>query len=144
MGASRKALLISSLLMVSTMSSGCLALSIQREIMESWREPPVYIDEDVTIGWSETFETSATELNSVLYENETKLIFDETVSSLVINFRAQFPYSGTLEDLFGNDTNQVRYVEARLWEPGAQQSGGVPFWEVRASQDYPGERWDWQ
>ena len=104
----------------------------------------MYIDEDVTIGWSETFETSATELNSVLYENETKLIFDETVSSLVINFRAQFPYSGTLEDLFGNDTNQVRYVEARLWEPGAQQSGGVPFWEVRASQDYPGERWDWQ
>ena len=43
MGASRKALIIASLLMASTMSSGCLALSIQREIMESWREPPVYI-----------------------------------------------------------------------------------------------------
>ena len=143
MGASRKALIIASLLIASTMSSGCLALSIQREIMESWREPPVYIDEDVTVGWSETFETG-TELDSVLYTNTTNLVFDETVSSLVINFRAQFPYSSTVEELVGNDTNQVRYVEARLWEPGTQQSGGVPFWEVRATQDYPGERWDWQ
>ena len=114
MGASRKALIIASLLMASTMSSGCLALSIQREIMESWREPPVYIDEDGTVGWAETFETG-TELDSVLYQNETNLVFDETVSSLVINFRAQFPYSSTVEDLVGNDTNQVRYVEARGW-----------------------------
>ena len=97
----------------------------------------------MTVGWSETFETG-TELDSVLYTNTTNLVFDETVSSLVINFRAQFPYSSTVEDLVGNDTNQVRYVEARLWEPGTQQSGGVPFWEVRATQDYPGERWDWQ
>ena len=118
-------------------------MSIQRELMESWRDPPVYIDEDVTVGWSETFETG-TELDSALYTNTTNLVFDETVSSLVINFRAQFPYSSTLEDLIGNETNQVRYVEARLWEPGATNAGGVPFWEVRATQDYPGERWDWQ
>ncbi len=143
MGASRKAIILSSLLMSSMMSSGCLALSIQREIMESWRDPPVYIDEDVTVGWSETFETG-TELDSVLYQNETSIFFDETVSTLVINFRAQFPYSSTVEDLIGNETNQVRYVEAKLWEPGAQQSGGNPFWEVRATQDYPGERFDWQ
>ena len=143
MTVSRKALLLASLVMASTMSSGCLALSLQREIMESMRDPPVYIDEEVTVGWSETFETG-TEFDSVLYQNETNLIFDDTVSSLVINFRAQFPYSSTLEDLIGNDTNQVRYVEAKLWEPGAQQSGGNPFWEVRATQDYPGERWDCQ
>ncbi|MFL2967241.1 MAG: hypothetical protein ACJZ5D_06120 [Candidatus Thalassarchaeaceae archaeon] len=80
----------------------------------------------MTVGWSETFETG-TELDSVLYQNETNLVFDETVSSLVINFRAQFPYSSTVEDLVGNDTNQVRYVEARLWEPGTQQSGGSPL-----------------
>jgi len=143
MVAYRKALLIASLLMASMMSSGCLALTIQREIMESMRDPPEKIDQDVTFGWSETFETG-TEFDSVLYQNETNLVFDDTVSSLVINFRAQFPYSSTVEDLIGNDTNQVRYVEARLWEPGSQQSGGVPFWEVRATQDYPGERWDWQ
>jgi len=143
MGASRKALILTSLMMASTMSSGCLALSVQREIMESWREPPVHIDEDVTLGWTETFETG-TELNSVLYENETNLIFDETVKSLVITFSASFPYSTTLEELIGNATNQVRYVEARLWEPGAQQSGGIPFWEVRATQDFAQDRWDWQ
>ena len=143
MGASRNALLIASLLMATTMSSGCLALSIQREIMESMREPPERIEQDVTVGWSETFETG-TELDSVLYQNETNLIFDDTVSSLVINFRAQFTYSSTLEDLIGNETNQVRYVEARLWEPGATNAGGGPFWEVRATQDYPGERGDWQ
>ncbi len=120
-----------------------MALSLQREIMESWREAPEKIDQDVTVGWSETFETG-TELDSVLYTNTTNLVFDDTVSSLVINFRAQFPYSSTLEDLIGNETNQVRYVEARLWQPGTQQSGGDPFWEIRATQDYPGERWDWQ
>ena len=142
MAACRKALLLS-LLMLSMMSSGCLSLSMQREIMEGLRDPPVYINEDVTFGWSETFETG-TELDSVLYQNETSLVLDETVSILVVNFRAQFPYSSTLEDIIGNETNQVRYVDAKLWEPNAKQSGGTPFWQVRATQDYPGERWDWQ
>ena len=32
------------------------------------------------------FETG-TELDSVLYQNETTIVFDETVSSLSINFR---------------------------------------------------------
>ena len=139
----RKALFLVSILMASALGSGCLALSIQREIMESWREPPEYIDEDVTVGWSETFETG-TELDSVLYQNETNLIFDETVSKLVINFRAQFPYSGTLEELVGNETNEVRYVEAKLWAPNTKNAGGDPFWEVKATQDYPGERFEWK
>ena len=76
--------------------------------------PPEHINQDVTVGWTEMFETG-TELDSVLYQNETTIVFDETVSSLSINFRAQFPYSSTLEDLIGNETNQVRYVEAKLW-----------------------------
>ena len=142
MGGATRALCLVSVLVASTMSSGCLALTIQREIMESWRDPPVYIDEDVTVGWSETFETG-TELDSVLYQNETNLIFDETVSKLVINFRAQFPYSGTLEDLVGNETNEVRYVEAKLWAPNTKSAGGDPFWQVKATQDYPGERFEW-
>ena len=142
MGVAPKPVFLISILMASTLTSGCLALSVQREIMESWREEPVDIDKDVTVGWSETFETG-TELNSVLYQNETNLIFDETVSKLVINFRAQFPYSGTVEDLFPNGTNEVRYVEAKLWQPNTKNAGGDPFWEVRATQDYPGERFEW-
>ena len=135
MGVQRKAIFLGSIIFLSLISSGCLALSIQREIMESWRSDPVYIDEDITVGWSETFETG-TELDSVLYQNETNLIFDESVEDLVIQFTVRLPYSSTLEDIIGNDTNEVRYVEARLWEPGAKQSGGDPFWEARANQDF--------
>ena len=142
MAGSRTALSLFALLSLSMMSSGCLALSIQREVMESWRDPPEHINQDVTVGWTEMFETG-TELDSVLYQNETTIVFDETVSSLSINFRAQFPYSSTLEDLIGNETNQVRYVEAKLWEPGAKESGGNPFWEVRATQDFQAP-YDWQ
>ena len=123
MGGATRALCLVSILVASTLSSGCLALTIQREIMESWRDPPVYIDEDVTVGWSETFETG-TELDSVLYQNETNLIFDETVSKLVINFRAQFPYSGTLEDLVGNETNEVRYVDCLLYTSPSPRDRG--------------------
>ena len=80
-------------------------------------------------------------LDSVLYNNETKIEFDDTVSQLVIIFRAQFPYSSLLEELVGgNETNQYRYVDAKLWKPGVRESGGDPFWEVKATQDYPQQR----
>jgi len=131
------------LMLISTTLSGCLTLSVQRELIESWREPPVQIDKEVTVGWSETFDTGTT-LDSVVYQNETELEFDETVSQLIINFRAQFPYSSTIEDVIGNDTNQIRFVEARLWEPGTKNAGGDPFWQVRATQDYPLERFERQ
>jgi hypothetical protein len=136
-----KALSLIALLLLSMLSSGCMALSMQREIIESWRDPPVQIDKEVTAGWSETFDTGAT-LDSVIYENETEILFDETVSELTINFRVQFPYSSTIEDFIGNDTNELRYVEAKLWEPGTKAAGGDPFREVRATQDYPLERFE--
>ena len=62
------------------------------------------------------------------------------MTQLVINFRAQFPWSSQVEEFFGNETNEFRYVEVRLWEPGVKEAGGDPFWEVRATQDYPLER----
>tara|TARA_B100000945_G_scaffold303657_1_gene288412 strand:+ start:53 stop:661 length:609 start_codon:yes stop_codon:yes gene_type:complete len=135
-------MLLASVLVSSVLLSGCLTLTLQREIMESWREPPERRDTDVTVGWSETFETG-TELNSILYENDTELVFDETVSKLVINFVAKFPYSSTLEDLVGNETNEVRYVEARLWAPNTMSTGEEPFWEVKATQDFT-IREEWQ
>jgi hypothetical protein len=138
-----KALSLAALLFLSMLSSGCIALSIQREIMESWRDPPVEIDKEVTAGWSETFDTGVT-VDSVIYQNETGILFDETVSELTINFRVQFPYSTYIEDFIGNDTNELRYVEARLWKPGTRDAGGDPFWEVRVTQDYPLERFEWR
>ena len=55
MGAPRKAVILASVLMASMMSSGCLALSMQREIMEGMREPPETILKDETIGMSATY-----------------------------------------------------------------------------------------
>ncbi|MEE2625081.1 MAG: hypothetical protein VYD50_02370 [Candidatus Thermoplasmatota archaeon] len=137
------ALCIASLLLISMLSSGCMALSIQREVIESWRDPPVQIDKEVTAGWSETFDTGST-LDSVIYQNETEIVFDETVSQLTILFGARFPYSSTIEEVIGNDTNELRYVEARLWLPGTSaDQGGDPFWEIRVTKDHPQENIDW-
>ena len=137
-----------SIIMISTiLCRGCLGLVAQREIMESWREDPNVIYKEVTVGWSETFETNVDFENitgSVIYQNETELSLDDTVSTLEVQFRAQLPYSSLIEETFGNDTNEVRYIEARLWEPGAKAAGGNPFWEVRATQDYPLERIEWR
>tara|TARA_Y100001968_G_C19427400_1_gene755139 strand:+ start:563 stop:1198 length:636 start_codon:yes stop_codon:yes gene_type:complete len=134
MGVPTKHLLLASMLLSSTLLGGCLTLTLQREIMESWREPPERRDTDITVGFSHSFETDG-ELDSVFHENSTVLVFDETVSMLVINFVAKFPYSSTMEDLVGNDTNEIRYVEARLWAPGSKASGEAPFWETKATQD---------
>ena len=41
-----------------------------------------------------------------------------------------------------NESNELRYVEVKVWEPGVKESGGNPYWEVRATQDYPLERFD--
>ena len=127
------------ILLSSTVSAGCIGLVMQREILEGMREKPVFImKEDGPEPWDVTFESDS--LEAISYTNETIIQFDETVAKLTIVFRAQFPYSSILEELVGNETNQYRYVEVRLWEPGVREAGGNPYWEVRATQDYPLER----
>ncbi|HIE63714.1 MAG: hypothetical protein CXT72_05410 [Methanobacteriota archaeon] len=128
------------ILMMSTTLTGCLGLAIQRETMEYMREDPIVRNIEDTVGWDYTFESNG--IDSVLYKNETTIVFDETVSKLVINFRAQLPYSSSIEDIIGNDTNEYRYVDAKLWQPGVRESGGDPIWHVRATQDQPLERFD--
>ena len=124
-----------SILMLSTTLTGCLGLAVQREFMEELREEPKVSNKEETYGFSYTFESNS--LDSVLYTNETIIYFDETISLLVINFRAQLPYSSVVEELVGNETNEYRYVHAKLWKPGVRESGGDPFWEVKATQDFP-------
>jgi hypothetical protein len=106
--------------------------------MESMREPPEVILKEETVGFDYTFESNSIE--SVYYTDEILIEFDKTISQLVINFRAQFPYSSVVEELVGNETNQYRYVNAKLWKPGVRETGGEPFWEVRATQDFPQQR----
>jgi|TARA_B100001094_G_scaffold96491_1_gene92462 hypothetical protein len=124
--------------MISSTLTGCLGLAFQRELMEEWREDPKVILKEETVGFDYTFESNSIE--SVYHTDEILIEFDNTISQLVINFRAQFPYSSVVEELVGNETNQYRYVDAKLWKPGVRESGGEPFWEVRATQDFPQQR----
>ena len=127
-----------SILMISSTLTGCLGLAFQRELMEEWREDPKVILKEETVGFDYTFESNSIE--SVYHTDEILIEFDNTISQLVINFRAQFPYSSVVEELVGNETNQYRYVDAKLWKPGVRESGGEPFWEVRATQDFPQQK----
>ncbi len=136
MGGRTKTLVVLVILLTSTLTSGCLGLALQREVMESWREPPSTFPKEETFGWDHTFESSGVEAAEP-FEREELILFDESVTELIITFRAQFPWSSQIEDVIGNETNEFRYVEVRLWEPGVKESGGDPFWEVRATKDYP-------
>ena len=128
------------MLFSSTISAGCMDLVMQREIMEDMRDEPFVINREEAYLWDVTFNSDS--LESVQYTNQTQIVFDETVSKLSITFRAQFPYSSILEEVVPNSTNEYRYVEVRVWEPGVKESGGNPFWEVKATQDYPLERFE--
>ena len=128
------------MLFSSTISAGCMGLVMQREIMEDMRDEPFVINREEAYLWDVTFNSDS--LESVQYTNQTQILFDETVSKLSITFRAQFPYSSILEEVVPNSTNEYRYVEVRVWEPGVKESGGNPFWEVKATQDYPLERFE--
>ena len=128
-----------SILMISATLTGCLGLAFQREFMESMRDDPVVRLTEETYGFDYTFESNSIE--SVYYTDSIIIEFDSSVSQLVINFRAQFPYSSIIEELpLDNETNQYRYVHAMLWKPGVKESGGEAFWEVRATQDFPQDR----
>ena len=127
------------MLFFSTISAGCMGLVMQREIMEDMREEPFVINKDESFFWEVIFTSESLDLDSVQYTNETPIDFDDTISKMSITFRAEFPYS-TLLDL--NESNELRYIEIRVWEPGVKESGGNPYWEVRATQDYPLERFD--
>ena len=136
---SSTAVSIIAILLASTLTSGCLGLAAQREVMETWREPPLTIEKEETFGWDHTFYSSGLEAADP-YEREELIQFDESVTMLVINFRAQFPWSSQIEEVIGNQTNELRYVEVRLYEPGVKEAGGDPFWEIETSSDYPQTR----
>ena len=140
MKSSSTAVSILAILLVSMLTSGCLGLAVQREVMESWREPPLVIDKEETFGWEHTFESTVGLEAAEPFERDELIQFDESVSMLVINFRAQFPWSSQLEEILDNQTNELRYVEVRLWQPGVKEAGGDPFWEIETSSDYPQTR----
>ena len=128
------------ILLFSSVSSGCLSLVMQREIMEDMREEPEPMEKEEEYRWNVMFESDSIE--QLQYTNNTPIVIDKTASKMVITFVAEFPYSSFVEEIIDNGTNEVRYVEVKLWEPGVKESGGDPFWEVRATRDFPFERWE--
>ena len=135
------AMVITTLILVAGASSGCLGLVLQREMMEDMREPPETILREESIGFDHTF--TSTGFDSTDYYNESTMEIDPSVQSMSISFRAQMPLSETFESLIGNETNLIRYVDAKLWAPGSKSAGGDPFWKIRVTQDHPLERWDY-
>ena len=129
------------LISVAILSSGCLGLVLQREIMEDIREPPETILREQSIGFDHTFTSIG--LDSTDYYNESSIQIDSSVQSMSISFRAQMPLSETFESLIGNETNLIRYVDAKLWSPGSKSAGSEPYWEIRVTQDHSLERWDY-
>ena len=123
------------IMLVCLLTSGCLGLAMQREIIEDYREPPEVKPKPERFGWDHTFHSESAS-NTIFYSNSTTILFDESVSNLEITFLARFPYSSQWEEIFGNETNEIRYVEVKLWQEG-DKSTGEPFWEVRATQDTP-------
>lgn len=65
---------------ICLLTSGCLGLAMQREIMEGMRDPVITLEKSDRFGWDYTFDSSS-DLNAILYSNETPIIFDETVSN---------------------------------------------------------------
>ena len=85
-----------SVLMISATLTGCLGLAFQREFMESMRDDPVVRLTEETYGFDYTFESNSIE--SVYHTDNIIIEFDSSVSQLVINFRAQFPYSSLVDE----------------------------------------------
>ena len=95
-----------------------------------------------SIGFDHTF--TSTGLDSTDYYNESSIQIDSSVQSMSISFRKpQMPLSETFESLIGNETNLIRYVDAKLWSPGSKSAGSEPYWEIRVTQDHSLERWDY-
>ncbi len=132
----RRGLLPAVLLTLLLLGPGCLGLVATRELMESLRADPSHRDQEVTVGWSYSFDLD--NLSSAQYHNTTDVPVDDTVQEIILIFQAEFPYN------FQNVTGDLRYVDARLWEPGVRDGGGQPFWQMRVTEDQPQIRERWQ
>lgn len=125
------------LLMVSTSVSGCIGLVASRELMEWTRGVPTTDNRVEAYQFNHTFDS--TDLQAVIFNPPPHEIeFDSEVQEIRIYFRVVMDFS----EIGGVDTNNltssVRYVHARLWEPGADKDVDEPFWQENATSDrYP-------
>ena len=136
MGQAKPLVLLVLLLMLSTSVSGCIGLVASRELMEWTRGVPETDDKVQAYGFNHTFES--TNLDTIFNPPPQEIQFDSEVKSIRIYFKVVMDFS----EIAGVDTNNltstVRYVHARLWEPGADKNVDEPFWQENATSDrYP-------
>jgi len=128
-------MLILTLLLTSSLS-GCIGLVASRELMEWTRGVPETDEKTQAYQFNHTFES--TNLDTFFNDPPKEIEFDSEVKSIRIYFRVVMDFS----EIGGIDTNNltstVRYVHARLWEPGADKNVDEPFWQENATSDrYP-------
>lgn len=124
-------------MLVSTSLSGCLGLVMSREIMEWNRGEPTEDRVAVVYQFNHTFDS--TDPQDIIYNPEPAAIrVDSEVKEIQIYFRVQMDWSEIAGFETNNLTGNVRYVHARLWQPGADKNTDEPYWEDNATTDkYP-------
>ena len=135
----RRRLWVSIVLLTLLLSStsGCLGLVATRELMEWSRGTPRTSEQTESYSFQHTFNSNSTELEAIIHRPAPQdILFDEHVKEISIYFRVQMDFDEIGEFGLNNFTGSVRYVHARLWEPGANFNTDEPFWEENATSDH--------
>tara|TARA_B100001750_G_scaffold248275_1_gene277957 strand:+ start:2904 stop:3503 length:600 start_codon:yes stop_codon:yes gene_type:complete len=131
----RLALVLAMLCFSTSLLSGCIGLVASRELMELNRGVPEIDNQMVQYKIENTFDS--TEIEAIIFNPEPLIIkIDSEVSEMKVLFRVEIPYSTLAGVDISNFTSEVRYVHARLWEPGANKNTDSPFWEDNATKTY--------
>ncbi len=120
---------MAAMMLLSILTSGCMGLAIQREVMEDLRE-----DYDIDtvpvepVGWEHKFsqnecvlpgtEEDAQELDC--YSNITTIRVDQTVSKMSLDLSVSFEWSALIGEYLGNNTDEIRFVEVTLRKPNQE------------------------
>ena len=125
------------LILLASSTSGCLGLVATRELMEWSRGTPTTSEQTESYSFQHTFSSNSTELEAIIHRPAPQdILFDEQVKEISIYFRVQMDFDEVGEFGLNNFTGSIRYVHARLWEPGANPNTDEPFWEENATSDH--------
>lgn len=125
------------LILLASSTSGCLGLVATRELMEWSRGTPTTSEQTESYSFQHTFSSNSTELEAIIHRPAPQdILFDEQVKEISIYFRVQMDLDEIGEFGLNNLTGSIRYVHARLWEPGANINTDEPFWEENATSDH--------
>lgn len=129
--------LLALILLSMSILPGCLGLVVSRELME-WNRGVPETDEVVDVyGFDHIFDS--TDPQDIIFNPApSEIRIDNEVKEMRIFFRVKMDLSDIAGIQTNNITNTVRYVHAKLWEPGANKNTDEPFWQDNATSDrYP-------